>query len=220
MLVLFVLLFGVVSSSISSTERIALVELFHSTGGRNWYIREGWLVDDPCCEQYPWFGVNCDCIDDWELDCHVTEIILYNNNLNGAIPDTIRYLTYLRTLNLYNNHITGNIPANIGSLTYLEVLDLGNNKFTGSIPNSVSALTKLEILSFSSNRLSHTIPAGIFSSLTLLKELYLYDNILTGTIPPFGLLSYLSVLLITKSFKWTYNSFDKWINAFDIPEFI
>jgi Leucine-rich repeat (LRR) protein len=49
-------------------------------------------------------------------------LILYNNQLNGQIPEELGSLTSLRYLYLYDNQLSGAIPASLGSLTSLQYL--------------------------------------------------------------------------------------------------
>ena len=39
---------------VPASERQALVELFHATGGNHWKNPKGWLTGDPCADS--WFG--------------------------------------------------------------------------------------------------------------------------------------------------------------------
>ncbi len=77
---------------------------------------------------------------------------LSNNNLTGAIPGEIRFLTKLTSLDLSNNKMTG-IPAEIGQLNNLIVLNLSNNELTG-LPNELRNLKKLETFNISGNNYS------------------------------------------------------------------
>jgi Leucine-rich repeat (LRR) protein len=52
---------------------------------------------------------------------------LSSNNLLGEIPEEIKNLKALGSLNLSHNHLTGKIPEGIGRLQGLETLDLSSN---------------------------------------------------------------------------------------------
>jgi Leucine-rich repeat (LRR) protein len=70
-------------------------------------------------------------------------------------------LGQLTNLNLNNNQLSGAIPDSIGNLSYLRLLDLGHNDLSGAIPDSLRSLSDLRYLWLKSCRLSETIPAGV-----------------------------------------------------------
>ena len=47
---------------------------------------------------------------------------------------------------MYNNKLEGGIPEELWSLTALQQLNLGTNQFTGTLSASVAKLTKLNVL--------------------------------------------------------------------------
>ena len=155
-----------------STDSIALVKLFESTGGETeWLSANGWLNER---------------IDKWEgidtLNQRVVSINLGGNNLIGNLPVEIGNLTQLTSLNLINNGITGNLPAEIGNLIHLTNLSLTNNNIEGLIPAEIGNLNSLLTLSLNGNLLEGSIPSTI-GQLTSLEYLYLSLNSLSGTIP-------------------------------------
>lgn len=78
-------------------ERLELENFYKETHGSNWIRQDNWLSDSiPYCE---WHGVICD------KNGHVTELQLYDNGLEGSLPDTLCNLTELKTLYLSFNHI-------------------------------------------------------------------------------------------------------------------
>lgn len=66
--------------------------------------------------------------------------------LEGAIPDSLFYLTDLKVLHASENKFSGPLPESIGSLTSLEELTLNNNDLTGQLPDSLGQLSLLQIL--------------------------------------------------------------------------
>ena len=198
-------------TEIPSVECEALVALYNSTDGPNWYDSSGsnWNVTDTPCS---WAGVTC-------VDGHVTEIHRYENNLVGTIPSELGNLNQLTDLNLSGdwqaaNQLSGSIPSELGNLSQLISLSLNYNQLTGTIPD-LSALTNLELLRLFNNQLTGTIPdlsaltnlvwfdlgsnqlTGTIpdlSALTNLQYLYLFNNQLTGTIPDLSALTNLQSL--------------------------
>jgi len=185
-------------ATVPSIERNALVALYNSTSGVDWTENKNWLTDDPCLKE--WYGVVCD------QNENITQILLYSNNLEGAIPSELGNLTSLNYLLMYDNQLTGSIPAGLGNLANLEWMWLFNNQLNGPIPAQLGDLVKLEKLDLSNNQLNGSIPAAIgdlanliwlqldnnqlsesipseLGNLTSLSYLLMYDNQLTGSIP-------------------------------------
>jgi hypothetical protein len=182
------------NTQIPDSQCLALVALYHSTGGNGWANRTNWFATDPCS----WHGVTC-------AGGNVTGVILEGNNLTGTISSEVGNLTGLIELNLQHNFIGGSIPAALGSLPALQVfdlsgnlltggilaftgpsnvteLDLKENNLTGGIPASLGNETTLVMLDLEANPLGGTIPSQL-SNLTNLQILDLDETGLTGSIP-------------------------------------
>ena len=112
----------------STSDRNALVALYHATDGPNWSHNANWMGDSPLSE---WRGVATD------DSGRVIELNLWNNNLVGRIPPELGDLTRLERLNLWGNGLVGQIPPELGNLTRLERLYLSDNELTGCIPDSL-----------------------------------------------------------------------------------
>lgn len=110
----------------------------------------------------------------------LTTIYLYNNELEGSIPEEIGNLTNLGTLQLYNNKLSGSIEM-LGKLSALTTVYLQDNQLDGSIDFDWSA-TKISRLRLQNNRLKGNIPVSLLN-LTTSTELNLSGNQLTGELP-------------------------------------
>ncbi|KAL5555838.1 hypothetical protein UlMin_038074 [Ulmus minor] len=90
-------------------------------------------------------------------NCHVTELDLSFNQLEGPIPTTFgdfeKDLSY--------NHLSGSIPGNLGNLKFLRILWLDSNNFIGGLPENFSQLTKLQGFSIEGNNLTGPFPKYI-----------------------------------------------------------
>ncbi|KAG7344981.1 RHS repeat-associated core domain containing protein [Nitzschia inconspicua] len=110
-------------------------------------------------------------------------VYLDHNEMRGPLPDHIGDLSNLKSIDLGHNHFTGVIPSEIGNLRKLEYLSLNNNDFKGRIPREIGLLNNMRTLDISMNDLTGIIPS--ISNMINLKNLHLYENSLTGTIPEF-----------------------------------
>nr|VDD23032.1 unnamed protein product [Brassica oleracea] len=81
---------------------------------------------------------------------------LHDNNLSGAIPDTL--LGNVTILDLRNNWLSGNIPDFINTQEITILLLRGNN-LTGPIPRQLCDLRNIHLLDLANNKLNGSIPA-------------------------------------------------------------
>ncbi|KAI9170259.1 hypothetical protein LWI28_025132 [Acer negundo] len=101
-------------------------------------------------------------------------------NHKDAIPDWFwRLLPRIWRLDLSQNQLRGELPKSIITGLGAEI-NLGFNHLEGSAPVSWSNVTSL---SLRNNLLSGPIPLNIGQEMTMLKNLYLSRNLLTGSIP-------------------------------------
>ncbi|KAG7625266.1 putative leucine-rich repeat receptor-like serine/threonine-protein kinase [Arabidopsis thaliana] len=149
-------------------------------------------------------AVTCNCS---SVICHVTNIVLKAQDLQGSLPTDLSGLPFLQELDLTRNYlngsippewgassllnisllgnrISGSIPKELGNLTTLSGLVLEYNQLSGKIPPELGNLPNLKRLLLSSNNLSGEIPST-FAKLTTLTDLRISDNQFTGAIPDF-----------------------------------
>jgi len=205
----FMLLQTVAIAQIPEDEKSALIDLYEATNGDNWTIK--WNLKSPV---HQWYGVDI-------IDGHVIGLNLYQNNLLGKIPaslkslknlevldfalndlggdlpDELLELVQLKVLKLEMNGLQGKLPENFTSMLNLEELILFDNKLEGNIPESISAAKKLKILNLSSNYFEGKLPETM-ASLVNLTNLGLSSNKLEGEINfSFGHMRNLSELLLS-----------------------
>jgi Leucine-rich repeat (LRR) protein len=173
------------SGSIPPQERAALIALYNSTDGDNWFDNSGWktppLDEDgfalPGTEN-SWKGITCD-----EGNTTVINIVLVDNNLKGTLPPELGNLANLWALHLSLNQLSGTIPLELVNPGNLHGLNLGWNQLSGPIPPELGNLEYLETLCLSGNQLSGPIPPEL-GNLAHLYSLFLDSNQLSGPIPP------------------------------------
>ncbi len=199
-------------ADIPTSERAALIALYHSTNGdKHWNDKTGWKrcpveADGfaPYGSENTWLGVTVS-------NDHVTALTLENNNLSGPLPPELADLHYLRSIRMKGNNLTGPIPTQVGNLSSLETLDLRDNRLSNSIPDSLGNLAGLQYLDLSLNCLEGPVPATL-GNIPVLLYLYLTGNKLNGEVPAsLGNLNWLVALNLD------YNSLhtsDEWLRAF------
>jgi hypothetical protein len=141
----------VYAQAVNKQDSLALVDLYNSTNGPNWRDHTNWLTKRPIAT---WYGITV-------TSTRVTEINLFNSDLNGRIPSSIGDLVNLTTLDLSINQLSGNIPTSLGNLVNLSYLGLSDNQFIGNIPSAMGNLVNLLNLYLSDNHLSGNIPSAI-----------------------------------------------------------
>ena len=152
--------------------------------GEFWKVRGGWLIAGQPCE---WAGVVCE-TGPWPR--HVKKIILIDNNVGGAIPGELSFLTELEELVIENtatagyfNVVGGFLPNGISDLSKLKVLRIRGHEIRGPIPDDFGKLNGIEVLDLRDNQLAGPIP-DVLGSLPNLRELNLSGNSFRGFIPP------------------------------------
>ena len=93
---------------------------YEETGGGTDWVATNWLDSDVPFAN--WEGVETD------QSGAITALRLSNKGMTGTIPDTLKHLTSLVTLDLANNNLAGEVPALLGSLS-LDSLNLSDNGF-------------------------------------------------------------------------------------------
>ncbi len=162
-------------AGVSQTDSLALVALYHATGGANWKNNTNWLTGFV----ETWYGV---ILVEKRGTKRVSELYLADNNLSGTLPDEIGDLTGLVTLDVQGNQIGGTIPETIGSLTGFSSLNLCSNQFTGNLPDELFQLSQLHELSCCYNNLTGN-PPNLFNGLEEIIVLDIADNQFSGEIP-------------------------------------
>ncbi|KAH9289019.1 hypothetical protein KI387_033136, partial [Taxus chinensis] len=117
----------------------------------------------------------------FQLPPHLQGLLLSGNQFIGSLPYSLSTLILLSDLVLGNNLLTGAIPDIFQDLTVLTNLDFSFNNFSGQLPASLSALTSLSSLHMQNNKLSGTIDT--LANLHLLTDLNIENNLFTGGVP-------------------------------------
>ncbi|MFQ6628014.1 hypothetical protein Gotur_007839 [Gossypium turneri] len=110
-------------------------------------------------------------------------LLLSYTNFSGKLPQSIGNLKFLTDLELYYCNFFGPIPSSIANLSHLVNLYLGWNKLSGSIHSSLFTLPSLKSLSPGENQLVGKIDEFPNASSSLIQELSIGNNYLTGPIP-------------------------------------
>jgi len=160
------------NAQVNGQDSLALVDLYNSTNGPNWFNHTNWLTSNPV---KTWYGIKVS-------KTRVTTIKLTSDNLDGSIPSSLGNLKPLYDLELDNNQLRGSIPSSLGNLSHLYILVLKHNQLSGNIPLSFGNLLSTNYLLLSDNQLSGNIPSSL-GNLYNLFVLVLGNNQLSGRIP-------------------------------------
>ena len=195
------------SPTTNQQDKEVLEELYYRMGGAVWVKSEGWMKGDPCGDQ--WYGICC------SNTGRITELNMPSNLVLGQLTSRIADLTELEALRLFNNSIEGVIPQELFTMEKLQILDLSSNFFTAALPEKISMpslfnLTlvtnhlvgylpsewnapELSYIYLASNSFQGSIPADM-GTLTKLKELDVSSNSLSGLTANLGKLKSLEKL--------------------------
>ncbi|XP_078152063.1 leucine-rich repeat receptor protein kinase HPCA1-like isoform X2 [Carex rostrata] len=133
-----------------------------------------WKNSDPCGDG--WVGIVCN-------NSRVTELVLFNVNIEGTLSEKIGNLTQLQRLDLSSNgKLGGTLPATLGNLIHLTSLRLVNCSFSGAIPDEIGNLANLTYLALNVNKFTGRFPPSL-GKLSELTWLDLADNQLSGPLP-------------------------------------
>src|SRR4051812_37330984 len=140
----------VYAQAVNKQDSLALVDLYNSTNGPNWYDHTNWLTKKAVKS---WSGITV-------TGTRVTYVGLEDNNLSGQLPASLGNLVNLQTLELDFNGLNGSIPTSLGTLKNLTGLNLERNQLSGNIPSSIGNLVNLQyFLQLDHNQLSGSIPS-------------------------------------------------------------
>ncbi|XP_047310482.1 receptor-like protein kinase HSL1 [Impatiens glandulifera] len=103
------------------------------------------------------------------------------NGLTGMIPEELCSLP-LESLHLYENNLEGNLPESIANSPNLYELRLFENRLTGELPKDLGRNSPLVLIDVSSNQFSGQIPKGLCEK-GFLEEMLMIYNSFSGEIP-------------------------------------
>ena len=103
-------------AQVSSRDSLALVSLYNTTSGSQWNTSTNWLTGSVGS----WYGISVS-------NGRVSRILLPNNNMTGAVTDSLSHLDSLVRVDLSGNHLTA-FPTFTSA--HLDTLSLQNNKLT------------------------------------------------------------------------------------------
>ncbi|WP_066218664.1 T9SS type A sorting domain-containing protein [Formosa haliotis] len=125
--------------SVPDEEKQVLIDLYNATGGDSWSYNKNWLSDEPVDT---WSGVTVE-------DDHIVSINLYQRNLTGTLPESLKTLSYLKILDLTGNNLSGTLIdfSEMASLTQLVIIE--NNYSSNDIEVHYKNNSTLETFKFS-----------------------------------------------------------------------
>ncbi len=151
------------SFSVTEADSLALVQLYHATGGPNWTNNTGWL--QPGVPLQRWHGVGAG-NPPGENKKRVLVISLGSNNLTGTLPDIFHTIDKVAHVDLDRNNLTGTIPRSVRFLKRLQYFYVNFNQMTGAVPGEFGQLPDLRVLDLAGNNFTSVEP-GLGQSKTL-----------------------------------------------------
>jgi len=220
-----------VSAGIPQSEYDALKALYVATNGDSWTNNKGWLKEgtNPCTD---WYGVTC-----YPNGNNVQSLSLSNNNLEGKIPEEIKDLVGIKSVDFGLNKLGGDLPKGFFTLAKMYAMSLKENKFTGPLDfsnmvdlqfahldfnsftgslNSFCSCQNLKVLGLVNNAMTGSIP-DCFVSLTQLQTLMLGGNSLSGPVPAFSAQS-LRAIDVSRNRLTGAPAFSKFMSAPEVTE--
>ncbi|CAJ2653500.1 unnamed protein product [Trifolium pratense] len=173
-------------ATLSKDEVEALKDIAKTLGKKNWDFSV-----DPCSGERNWTSaeekgsenaVTCDCTYVNATVCHVTHIILKEQNLPGTLPQELVRLPYLQEFDVTRNYLNGTIPKEWGSMNNLLYISLLGNRLNGSIPIALTNISTLQSLVLESNQFSGRLPPEL-GNLNQIQRLLISSNNFTGELP-------------------------------------
>ena len=118
---------------------------------------------------------------------HRVQSLHMNDNLiSGTLSSTYfdAWATRLSYLKLERNAISGSLPTTLGKLRHLVDFDLFDNQLAGTLPTQISGLRAVREFRLSDNKISGALPTEVGELRHPLEYLDVYNNPLSGTMPP------------------------------------
>ncbi|XP_059670553.1 receptor-like protein kinase HSL1 [Cornus florida] len=127
---------------------------------------------------------------------------LYENQLEGDLPESITKSPNLYELRIFGNRLSGVLPKDLGKVSPLMWVDVSSNNFSGEIPASLCEMGELEELLMIYNSFSGQIPASL-SECRSLTRVRLGNNHFSGEVPAgfWGLPHVFLLELVNNSFS-------------------
>jgi len=106
------------------------------------------------------------------------------NAYNSTVPSAFSSMPNLEFLYIVDGFISGDLSYMIGMPAMREHWADTNPGLGGQLPAAISTVSTLESFSITSCSFSGTIPSEFGNFGFVMKQMWMYDNDLTGTIPP------------------------------------
>lgn len=154
------------------------------------------------CDWYTMIGVDpCSRFEEYQI------IRNYGQQMRGTLPPEISMISTLWEVTLSDNLISGTIPSDFVELSELDTFSLSYNLLKGTIPEFMWKYEDMVYMDMAYNFFTGTIPDGVYQTSPNLRDLFLENNNLGGTIPTdFGLLDWKRLHLDNNEFTGTIPS--------------
>ncbi|RLN23611.1 hypothetical protein C2845_PM07G14840 [Panicum miliaceum] len=116
---------------------------------------------------------------------NLSDLLLSDNYISGAIPSYICQLPFLSVLDLAKNCLVGQLPlcSKRSIRSFISALILYDNLLSGEFPSVLQSCPDLILLDIAENKYTGELPAWIANKLPQLSYLRLRNNLFSGSIP-------------------------------------
>jgi len=138
-----------------------------------------WLSASDECQ---WGGVACGktVTDEIDIDIDINDRDPTANATSASTTTTTKSRLAVTSIVLANQYLKGSIVTELTALPQLEMLDLSHNDLKGTLNDEFRSLQTLRL---QYNALSGNIPSNFFDNESVMRELNVGSNDMTGTIP-------------------------------------
>jgi len=103
--------------------------------------------------------------------------------LIGELPSEIKIFDQVEELIFFDNQLKGTIPESLGALTQLHTLDVERNEMTGKPFVTLYGLSGLRKIHLSENLFEEQLSGPGMLNWELVQDLWLGNNLFLGEIP-------------------------------------
>ncbi|MEO7766739.1 MAG: hypothetical protein ABIS01_04905 [Ferruginibacter sp.] len=159
-------------AQINVGDSLALVDLYDSTNGVNWWSNNNWKTLAPVST---WSGISV-------INNRVIGMQMHGNNASGTIPSSFKNLDGMTSIDFIDNGFRGDLLSYISNFKGIGTVHIGEQYLTGPFPTAFGYLPNLTSIYIYGPGFNGPIPVS-FKNLTSLIALDVSYSAHSGDIP-------------------------------------